>query len=52
MLPKVFLIYNTRQIYMLYNTYFNFWHYICSGKRENKFSKQTSSLYPNKEGTQ
>ena len=39
----MFLIYNTHQIYMLYNTHFNFWHYICSGKRENKFLGLTRS---------
>ena len=49
---KMFLILNVCLKYMLYSIYFSFWHYICSGKRENKFLKPTSSLYPNIEGTQ
>ena len=48
----MFLILNICLKNMLYSIYFGFWHYICSGKRENKFLKPTSSLYPNIEGTQ
>ena len=43
----MFLILNICLKNMLYSIYFSFWHYICSGKRENKFLKPTSSLYPN-----
>ena len=49
---KMFLILNVYLKNMLYSIYFSFWYYICSGKRENKFLKPTSSLYPNIEGTQ
>ena len=40
---KMFLILNIYLKNMLYSICFSFWHYICSGKRENKFLGLTSS---------
>ena len=40
----MFLILNFMVKNMLFSIYLKIWHYLCSGKRENKFLGLTRSL--------